>query len=339
MAGFVRAVIAELGLHARSMEIRPQTIFLGGGTPTALSETHLRNLLAGLRQAVDTAALEEFCVEANPRTIGPSKARMLKEQGITRVSLGVQAWDEPTLKVLGRDHSPEEARETYHELREAGIPSVNVDLMFSIPGLSTAAWRSNLEQTLALKPDHVSAYNLTYEEDTEFLSRLQRGVLDADGERDADHFLVAAEMLGAGGFEHYEISNYARPGHRSIHNGAYWSGADYLGLGPSAYSTVNRHRWKNAADTADYLRLVQEGRPAIVESEALDDRMWLTERVALELRTSTGMSVSRVVEELRPKLDLLAEEGLLAVRDDRVILSLRGMALADVIAEALLPDE
>ena len=339
MAGFVNAVLGELALHQRQMEVKPRTIFLGGGTPTALSETHLRHLLTGLREMLDFSALDEFCLEANPRTIGLSKARMLAGQGITRVSLGVQSWNEQTLRVLGRDHSPAEAEETYFELREAGIASVNVDLMFSIPGLSLATWHASVEKTIALKPDHISAYNLTYEEDTEFIKQLQRGELDKDGERDADDFFAAANLLEAAGFEHYEISNYAQPGHRSAHNAAYWRGADYLGLGPSAYSTVNRQRWKNAADTAVYMKLVNEGRVPIVESEELDARKWLFERVALELRTSDGMLLERVQDSLRVKLRILAEEGLLTVNDDRVVLTRAGKPLADMIAEALLPDD
>jgi oxygen-independent coproporphyrinogen-3 oxidase len=338
MEGFVKALLGELKLHQRQMEVRPRTIFLGGGTPTALSETHLRTLLAGLREALDLSALAEFCLEANPRTIGLSKAKMLREQGVTRVSLGVQAWDEPTLKLLGRDHSPGEAEETYDELRQAEIPSVNLDLMFSIPGLSLETWCASVKKSIALKPDHISAYNLTYEEDTEFIKQLQRGELNKDGERDADDFFAAMDLLEAAGFEHYEISNYAKPGHRSSHNTSYWLGADYLGLGPSAFSTVNRQRWKNAADTAGYMELIKQGRVPVVESEELDERKWLFERVALELRTSEGMPSDRVQESLMPKLRTLAEEGLLQVKRERVILTRTGKPLADMVAEALLPD-
>ena len=339
MAGFVQAVLRELALHQQTMEVRPKTIFFGGGTPTALSETHLRTLLTGLHEALDLSQLAEFCLEANPRTIGISKAKMLRELGVTRVSLGVQAWDKPTLQVLGRDHSPEEAQETYEELREAGIPSVNIDLMFSIPNLALDVWTESLERTIALRPDHISAYNLTYEEDTEFLSRLETGALDKSVDRDADHFTIASERLTSAGFEHYEISNYAQPGHRSLHNTAYWRGADYLGLGPSAFSTVNRERWKNAADTAEYVKLIGEGRIAIVESEALDDRKWLFERVALELRTSEGMPLSRVGPALQRNLEAVVEEGLAVIRDGCVILTAQGKPVADMIAETLLPDD
>lgn len=339
IAAFVRAVLGELAIHRRGLDLRPRTIYLGGGTPTMLSEAHLDSLLGGLRAALDLSGLEEFGLEANPRTIGPSKARLLVAHGVSRVSLGVQSWDESVLRTLGRDHAPAEAEETYRELRDAGVPAVNVDLMFSIPGQTVESWRATLGRTLALAPDHVSAYNLTYEEDTDFLRQLQGGRLDRDPDRDADQFMLAADLLVTAGFEHYEISNYARPGHRSIHNEAYWRGADYLGLGPSAWSTVRRHRWRNLADTAGYLRAVAEGRVPVTESEELDDRAWLMERLALELRMAEGAPEERVVPRLRGALEDLVREGLVERSGGRVVLTRSGRPLADRIAEMLLPDD
>lgn len=338
MTGFVQAVLQELTLHQRNLSVKPKTIFFGGGTPTALSETHLNTLLTGLRELTDPSQLQELCLEANPKTISASKASLLHDHGITRVSLGVQAWDEPTLQLLGRDHAPDEAVETYNILRNAGIPSVNLDLMFSIPGQSLAVWKEGLEKTIALQPDHVSCYNLTYEEDTEFLIKHRQGKLDSDGDRDADHFYTAIDMLNAAGYEHYEISNYAKPGHRSTHNQAYWRGADYLGLGPSAYSTYQRARWKNIADTTEYIRLVNEQRVPIVESEDLSDRQWLMERVALELRTAEGMAQERVDVSLSDTLQTLVDENLVDQRDGRIRLTRTGKGLTDKIAEMLLPD-
>ena len=335
MSAFVRAVLDEIAIHQRSIAIKPRTIYFGGGTPTMLSETHLAALLGGLRQELDTSALVEFCTEANPRTIGPAKAKLLRDHGITRVSLGVQSWNEDVLHTLGRDHSPAEAEETYFELRESGIPSVNIDLMFSIPGQTAEVWRATLEKSISLQPDHLSAYNLTYEEDTEFLKKLGEGRLDSDTDRDADHFFLGMEMLQQAGFEHYEISNYARPGNRSVHNESYWSGADYLGLGPSAVSTISRHRWKNIADTMSYMRSVKEGRVPVTESEELSDDMWRTERVALELRTTAGVNPSRHGLNLSQSAHL-ESLGLLHQEGTQLRLTPQGMALADQIAGELL---
>jgi oxygen-independent coproporphyrinogen-3 oxidase len=338
MGAFVQAVLRELELHQRTLEIVPKTIYFGGGTPTALSETHLGTLLNGLRERLDCSRLEEFGMEANPKTVGASKARLLRDLGVSRISLGVQAWDEPTLKLLGRDHAPDEATETYDILRAAGIPAVNVDLMFSIPGQTLAVWEEGLRHTIALKSDHVSCYNLTYEEDTEFLNKLKAGLLDTDNDRDADHFLSTMSMLEGAGFEHYEISNYAQSGKRSIHNQSYWRGADYLGLGPSAASTHLRIRWKNIPDTERYISLVKEGRVPVVESEDLDDRAWLIERIALELRTVEGMAQDRVTPSQQGELQMLCEEGLVQVEAGRVRLTKNGKAVSDRIAEMLIPD-
>ncbi len=318
--------------------IQPETIYLGGGTPTALSTKHLALLLSGLRERLDCSALLEWNLEANPRTVDAAKARMLKDHGVTRVSLGVQAWDEPTLKTLGRDHSPAEARETYELLREAGIPSLNIDLMFSIPGLSLPVWQENLTQTLALKPDHISCYNLTYEEDTDFLNQHRAGELDSDGDRDADHFESTIELLTSAGFAHYEISNYARPGHHSRHNQSYWMGEDYLGLGPSAVSTCNRTRWKNVTDTNAYISLVGEGRAPVGESESLTDRQWQMERVALQLRTERGLPVKMLEATVSRNLAMLQNEGLVALSEGQIKLTRRGKALADQVAEMLISD-
>ena len=197
LAAFVEAVLLEA--RRQAPKVRPGTVYLGGGTPTALSETHLRRLLEGLRDALDLSEVVEFTSEANPRTVTPSKAAMMRELGVTRVSLGVQAWDEATLRTLGRDHAAAEAEETYRTLRAAGFASVSLDLMFSIPGQSIEAWRETLERTVALQPDHISAYNLNYEEDTEFFQRLRRGQYREDEGRDAEYFYLALDRLEAAG--------------------------------------------------------------------------------------------------------------------------------------------
>lgn len=337
MGAFVAALLKELDLHQQNLSLQPRTLYFGGGTPTALSETHLATLLEGLASRLDLSALEEFSLEANPKTIGLGKARLLRNHGVTRISLGIQAWDEPTLQLLGRDHTSAEAEETFAELRAAGIPHLNIDQMFSIPGLSLETWAAGLEKTISLQPDHISCYNLTYEEDTEFLSRLRNRELDASQDRDAEHFYAALDQLTAAGFEHYETSNYAQPGHRSVHNQSYWHGADYLGLGPSAVSTHQRTRWKNAPDTASYVRAIEEGRVPQVETEHLTEEQWLIERIALELRTAEGLPRSRVAPSLQLHLDHLIQEGLMMEKDGRLILTHAGKPLVDRIAEALLP--
>jgi oxygen-independent coproporphyrinogen III oxidase len=336
MAAFVEAILAEARFHRDRMPVHLKTVFLGGGTPTALSELLLERLLTGLRDTFDFGGVVEFCLEANPRTITPSKALMMRRLGVTRASLGVQAWDEATLRTLGRDHAPAEAEETFHILREAGIPSVNLDLMFSIPGQPAAVWEQTLARTIALQPDHISAYNLNYEEDTEFFERLSRGQYREDTETDARMFFAALDQFEAAGYEHYEISNYAKPGHRSIHNECYWQGSDYLGLGPSAFSTYQARRWQNVCDTSRYMAAMVSGTPQIQCEELITPEKKLVERFGLELRTARGLPAELVATSQRIMLGSLEADGLLRIEAGMIRLNREGKALVDSIAVALL---
>lgn len=332
MTAFVDALLKEM----EKRPLRPQTVFFGGGTPTMLSETHLERLLRGMRERVDLSEVVEFTMEANPRNITASKAAMLRELGVTRISLGVQAWDEATLKTLGRDHSPAEAEVTWRLLRETGFPSLNLDLMFSIPGQSLEVWRGTLENALMARPDHISAYNLNYEEDTEFFRRLKTGEFREDEGRDADFFNLGIDMLEAGGFEHYEISNYAKPGHRSVHNEAYWLGEDYLGIGPGAFSTIGGKRWHNVKDTPRYIEMTLAGEDTAREIEELTPEHRRTERFGLELRTARGLPMDLITSDSRKMLETLREQGLLECDEQFVRLTRAGKPLVDPIAVALM---
>ncbi len=337
LARFFRAIVAETERAvARHGGGRPRTIYFGGGTPTLPGRAVLADFLEAWRRVIDLSHIEEWTVEANPRTFDAEKIRLLLDGGVTRVSLGVQAWDAATLATLGRDHAPDEARAAYGTLRETGVPSVNVDLMFSIPGQSLETWEATVETTLALQPDHVSAYNLNYEEDTEFFERLARGEFRTDEEADASHFLLADRRLSAAGFDHYEISNYARPGHRSLHNQAYWEGADYIGIGPGAFSTVAGRRWKNIADTREYVALALAGESLEREVESLTPDDLRRERIALLLRTAAGVPVEILGPATAHRISTLVEAGLAhPPAAGRLALTPQGRLVADSVAVEL----
>ncbi len=324
---FVSALLAELDFrqHTLGIPIIPETIYLGGGTPSLLSEKHLASLLSGLTSRLDLSHLKEWSLEANPATFGISKARLMKEHGITRVSLGIQSFTPLVLQTLGRDHSPKEATAAYNHLREADISSVSIDLMFSIPGQSLKSWSETLIAATSLEPDHLSAYNLTYEEDTAFFQQLKSGTFSADGDRDADHYHHASRHLTKLGYDHYEISNYAKPQHRSRHNQAYWKGADYLGLGPGAVSTVRPHRWTNIPDTNSYIHRQNPTH----ETETLTPTDFTLERIALLLRTSEGLPL----KHLSKTPDIPSE--LATISKTHIILTETGRPLADEIAVAI----
>ena len=333
---FVDALISELRLAAETTDLRLETIFFGGGTPTLLSHSHLERLLTGIAEVTDVSSVKEWTLEANPATFDLKKATMMRQRGVTRVSLGVQSWQPSTLTTLGRDHTPAEAKAAFETLREAGFDSVGIDLMFSVPGQTAADWEADLDQTIALGPEHISAYNLTYEEDTEFLARHERGELDSDEDRDAELFYSTIDRLEGAGFRHYEISNYARPGHESLHNQAYWAGADYLGIGPGAVSTLAGQRWKALPDTAAWVAAVQSGAPARVEAEALSAADLRLERLALQLRTAVGIPTELIGDFRSDPVESLIEQGLIEITaDDRIILTRHGKALADSIAAEL----
>jgi oxygen-independent coproporphyrinogen-3 oxidase len=332
---FCEAILRELAQTASQFEIAPETIFFGGGTPTALTTAQLELLLGGFRKQLDLSLLSEWTIEANPGSVSARKAKLLKELGVNRVSLGVQSWDDDLLKLLGREHDAKQAEESFRILREAGFSNINVDLMFGLPGQTIEQWRCTLEKTIALQPEHVSAYCLTYEEDTDFFLRHARGEFRQESDADAEFFEMTMSILQEAGFEHYEISNYARPGFSSRHNHGYWTGEDYLGLGPSAFSTVGMQRWQNIADYREYADRLSDGRSTIDKTEELTDEMKRAEQIALLLRTSDGVSAA-TLEPFDKEAREFVQLGLLHQRDGRFVLTRAGKSLADSVAEAFV---
>src|SRR5438874_3650876 len=339
---FCEALLHELELHEsrrrtgdRRSLLSTSTIYCGGGTPTALNIAQLEQLLRGFHERLDLSQLIEWTTEANPGSVSARKAAVLKKFGVNRISLGVQSWDDELLKLLGREHSAQQAEQSFHLLRAAGFSNINIDLMFSLPGQTIKQWRLTLEKTIALQPEHISAYCLTYEEDTEFFLRHARGEFRQDADMDADFFEMAMSMLEDAGYEHYEISNYARSGFSSVHNRAYWLGKDYLGIGPSAVSTVGMQRWQSVCDYRTYIERALSGKPPRASSENLTREMKRTERIALSLRTRDGVCASDLRHFAQQTNDFIAL-GLLQKSKDNFVLTRKGKAVADSVAEALL---
>jgi oxygen-independent coproporphyrinogen III oxidase len=332
---FLDALLREVETAKATHGLRPETIYFGGGTPSALTCEQLEYLLGGLRERLDLSALREWTFEVNPATVRADKAAVLRGAGVSRISLGVQSWDDALLKTLGRVHNAAQAEKTFHVLRKAGFENINVDLMFAVPGQTVQQWQETLRHTIALGTEHVSSYCLTYEEDTAYFRQLQLGTFKQDNDRDADLFETTMDTLTAAGFDHYEISNYARPGRESAHNFAYWRGADYLGFGPSAFSTVGGRRWQDLPDTAEYTRRVLAEESVVHFEEELSAATREGEVAAFAVRTREGMatdSLGRWSDELRKFYDL----GFLEDRRGRTILTRRGKLMADAVAEAFV---
>lgn len=336
MKKFVDALLTEALTRQKEYRITPKTIYFGGGTPSMLSNTHLQRLFNGLKDIFDWTEVQEVTFETNPATFTAQRAAFFKQLGITRISLGVQSWDTEILQILGREHSPLQASESIRRLREAGIPEINVDLMFSIPGQSLETWEKTLLTTVEEQPDHISAYNLTYEEDTEFFQKLGSGEWSSDPDHDALFFEKTHHILTQAGYRHYETSNFAREGHLSRHNLSYWQGEDYLGLGPGAVSTYNGYRWSNSYSTLAYIeQTLSTGLPPH-EVELLSANDLRTERIALLLRTDLGLPLSFLSDDSDTFLQNLEKEGLAKKENDNLILSDKGRLLVDEIAVQLI---
>jgi len=345
---FCEAILRELEQHQggaisrsprrtrdRRSLILPSTIYFGGGTPTALTIAQLELLLREFHERLDLSQLAEWTMEANPGSVSARKASVLKKFGVNRISLGVQSWDDDLLKLLGREHNARQAEQSFHILRNAGFSNINIDLMFGLPGQTIEQWRLTLEKTTAFQPDHISAYCLTYEKDTEFFLRYARGEFRQDADMDAEFFEIAVSTLEGAGYEHYEISNYARHGFESVHNRAYWLGKDYLGIGPSAVSTVCMRRWQNVCDYRTYIARVLSGQSPCASSENLTHEMKRTERIALSLRTRDGVPASNLKGFAQQTNEFIAL-GLLQKSNGNFVLTRKGKALADSVAEAFL---
>src|SRR5882724_4060278 len=334
-ARFCEAILRDLDKQCAAFAISAKTIYFGGGTPTALTSSQLEFLLGGFHQRLDLSTLEECTIEANPGSVSAHKAALLRKLKVNRISLGVQSWDDGLLTILGREHNASQAEKSFHTLRDAGFTNINIDIMFGLPGQSTEHWKATLEKTIALQPEHISAYCLTYEEDTEFFLRQSRGELKANPDSDAGLFEMTMSILEEAGYEQDEISNYARPGFSSVHNRAYWSGEDYLGIGPSAFSTVAMRRWQNLADYRAYADRVLSRQSTIGSAENLTNEMKRTERIALSLRTREGTS-SALLNDRQQTIEEFVGLGLLRQSNGCFVLTRAGKSLADSVTEAFL---
>ena len=342
LGAFVEALLAEArfmqqGPEARFAEKKNlpslKTIYLGGGTPSMLSPTHLTRLFTGLREIFKWDPLEEVTLEANPATFTAKTAQLYSDLGVTRVSLGIQSFHPTHLKTLGREHTSEQARSSVAALQEPGSLEVNIDLIFSVPGQTLADWEDTVTEAIAAQPDHISAYNLTYEEDTAFFDQFQKGTYQDDPDLNAEMFSLSHRLLTQAGYDHYETSNFSLPGKRSRHNHGYWVGNDYLGLGPSAVSTINRTRHQNVCDTAAYLKRISAVGHAQETSEILDDEAWRLERIALQLRTTEGLPNEFLLSKIN--LSHLQAQGLIEQTETHLRLTGQGPLLVDSIAAEL----
>ncbi|MEZ5093017.1 radical SAM family heme chaperone HemW [Nocardioides sp.] len=340
-ASYANAAVAEVRLARRVLGEPPpaSTVFVGGGTPTLLATDQLAAVLDAVRSELGLVDDAEVTTEANPDSVSPESLAALRAAGFTRVSFGMQSAVPSVLATLDRTHDPARVPRAVGWAREAGFEQVSLDLIYGTPGETPDDWRRSLEAALACGPDHVSAYALIVEDGTAMARRVRRGELPPPDDDDlADKYLLADGLLGAGGLAWYELSNWARDdAARCRHNELYWTGADWWGVGPGAHSHVGGTRWWNLRHPAAYAERLAAGRSPAAAREVLDAETRRVERVLLELRLSSGLDVAVLGDAGSAQVPALAEEGLVSLRGDRLVLTRPGRLLADAVVRRLLP--
>jgi oxygen-independent coproporphyrinogen-3 oxidase len=339
---YLDALAAELSLLPGPQPVR--TLFLGGGTPTHLDAGQLARLLETVLRWFPVQEGGELSVEANPDSLGDDKVAVLTDHGVNRVSLGAQSFHPHLLRVLERKHVPEEVGRAVERVRRR-IAQVSLDLIFGVPGQAVEEWRADLARALALGPDHVSTYGLTYEKGTRLWKQRRGGLLrPLDEEAEREMYRVGMDTLAEAGFEQYEISNFARPGRRSRHNQVYWANDAYFGAGLGAARYVRFRREVNTRDLGAYLRRALADEPVTQQSEELPPQERARETMAVQLRRTEGIDrppfaaqTGFALDDLAgPAVEALVAQGFLSDDGHRVCLTREGKFVADAVIERLL---
>jgi oxygen-independent coproporphyrinogen-3 oxidase len=322
---------------------RATTAFWGGGTPGLLRATEIEQL--GRTMLLYGGQPDEWSVEMAPATVTADRLAMLKALGVTRISMGVQSFNEGLLDALGRQHTPAQVYRAYDLIRAQGFASVNIDLMFALPGQAEEQWRADLDEAMRLAPDHLSTYCLTFEEDTALWVKLSQGKVKLDVDREAALYRHTWDYLGAAGYAQYEVSNFARPGHTCRHNLNTWNMAEWVGLGPSAASQHAGWRSSNPPDLGLWLGDVAAGRRATADRTALTDELLGADAVIFGLRMNEGVSLPRLQKRfpaapwlrLHDMIPRLLLEGLMtATPEGNIRLTDRGRLVADAVGADIL---
>ena len=342
---YIYALCQELDLRKDYLEGEDiETIYLGGGTPSQLAQEELEKIFSALYNIYKVKEDAEITLEANPDDLTPEYVYMLRSLPINRISMGIQTFQEETLKLLHRRHTARQAIEAFQRCREAGFQNISIDLMYGLPGETLDTWKQGLQQAIALRPEHISAYHLIYEEGTALWKlKEQHQVEEADEDLSVTLFRTLIDELTRAGYEHYEISNFCLPGLHSRHNSSYWTGKKYLGCGPSAHSFNGTSRQWNVASLDKYIHAIQQGK-LDYEIEELDIYTRYNDFVITAIRTLWGMSLSQLRSTygedlyrycLRMAKPHLAQ-GVLEMKEDTLKLTKEGIFISDGIMSDLL---
>lgn len=329
---WLSALIKEMEFYKDDFDTF-DTIYVGGGTPTVLSNKVLIFLFQELRKQFSFTDNTEITVEANPDDITQEKLSLLKSLGVNRLSIGVQSFNDEELALLKRRHSLKGTKDALHCVIEAGFSNFGIDLIYGLPGQTLETWTASLQKALTFQPTHLSCYQLTIEKATPFGKMLEQGSFQSCTEKQgADFFLTTSRFLEENGFIHYEISNFSRGNEfRSRHNCKYWHHIPYLGLGPGAHSFLNGKRWWNHKSVKKYCADLQKGLPPVEESETLTSEQLRLEKLFLGLRTNEGIKLEDALPESQTNatLENMVKNDLITVRGNRIIPTKKGFLTAD----------
>lgn len=345
-ASYVYALEQEMAGYAEKFtgdQKKLKSIFIGGGTPTCLSSEQLVSIVEACGRYFTIENFAEITVECNPGTVDSGKFLKLRQAGVNRISIGVQSYQQRLLSFLGRIHDWNQVTQAIRDCRESGIENLNLDLIFGIPGQTIDDWKKSLRRLVDLEPEHISAYNLKIEDGTPLQRAVQEGrIAPCDEELELEMYLYCMDYLIANGYEHYEISNFARPGYQSRHNLTYWRNEEYLGIGPAAHSWLHGRRFSNTENVEVYITRLRNGE-SVVDSELnLTKEEEISETVFLGLRLLEGLDLKRFQQrygvsltELFPQqIRKLKELGLVELGPERLKLTSKGLPLAnEVFAE------
>ncbi len=336
---YLAAIERELELHPPG---RVETAFWGGGTPGLLPADDLRRLGHAMTRAAGQP--NEWSVELAPSSVRADKLAALKEIGVTRVSMGVQSFDDVTLDALGRRHSPKQIMEAWELIEAAGFASLNLDLIFAIPGQDEQRWHEDLRRAIELQPDHLSTYCLTFEEDTAMFVKLSQGKVKIDRELEARLYRQTWEQLEANGYAQYETSNFARAGHACRHNLITWEMGSWIGYGPSAASQWGQRRWTNPANLDQWIKGIEAGTPVLEQVKDLSAADLLCDALVFGLRLNAGVNPAALAARFATPLparvthlfEALVEEGLMEAAGSQVRLTGEGRMRADAVGVSII---
>lgn len=349
---FVDALCLEITQVSRKFpDISLSTVYFGGGTPSRLSPCAITRILSHIHACFDAKLTCEITLEANPEDVTAAGLEKLKYAGITRISLGVQSFRDEELHFMNRCHNSEQAAQACKLINDAEFDRWSLDLIFGVPGASTQEWQENLHRAVETGATHISTYSLTVEPHTPLHKQVTRGMIKpASGNQIAEQFQIAIEFLESIGFEHYEVSSFAHPNHRSRHNMRYWTHTNYLGVGPSAHSfwwqDGRAVRWENIRSLRSYNETVIKGESPANSRETLSDDTLVREKIMLALRTSEGLDLEHLrknygfdlLKHKQTELKEMRFQGLLVQEGASIRLTKKGMHVCDRLTTKLWPD-